>query len=279
VKSLHDLLDAAAAANRAVLLCSDHGHVPSDRFESAGAMETGARWRPWHEPQAPIAEHEVGLRAGDGVWAPRGKHGIVLISDDAHRYGGGGGSGEHGGASLAEVIAPCLLIGNSDTPGATDDRGQAVRPARAPSWWTFDLVAQPAVELSERRTRKPRAAAADRQLELVPAPVTPAPAVAPRPAVVSPLAGSRLLEARAPKAQDRERVIAAVEFLRARNGVADAAAFAADLGEFAARIQGLVSRMSEVLNVDGYTVIRFDHQSRQVHLDVAKLAQQFEIDL
>ena len=46
----------------------------------------------------------------------------------------------------------------------------------------------------------------------------------------SPLAGSELLAARAPKAADRERVVIAVEFLRARNGVADAAAFAAELG-------------------------------------------------
>ncbi len=274
VKSLRDLLDKAAEAGRAVLLCSDHGHVPVDRLEAAGPMQEGARWRAWERPDEPLAPHEVGLRAGDGVWAPRGKHGVVLIADDAHRYGGGASSGEHGGGSLAEVVAPFLFIGNADTSGAADDKGQAVRPARAPAWWNFDLIAGTTMmEPAERRTRKPKSTPAQLTLGVV----APAPEPARKPLVVSPLAASAMLEARAAKPQDRERVVAAVEFLRARNGVADAGAFAAELGEFAARVSGLVSRLSEVLNVDGYRVLWFDRQTRQVHLDVVKLAQQFEI--
>jgi hypothetical protein len=100
-----------------------------------------------------------------------------------------------------------------------------------------------------------------------------------RPSVASPLAASPLLTARVAAAAERERIVAAVEFLRSRNGVADAAAFAAELGEFAARVSGLVSRLQEVLNVDGYQVLRYDRQNKQVHLDVDKLAQQFELTL
>lgn len=280
VKSLRDLLDCAMEAGRAVLLCSDHGHVPADRLTSSGAMQDGARWRAWTSPDEVIEPHEVALRAGDGVWAPRGAHGVVLLGDDAHRYGGGAASGEHGGASLAEVVAPCLFIGNADTPGASDDRGQAVRPARAPAWWNFDVVGGPGiVEPAERRAKRPKQP--ERQLPLLTGfPTPPPPVEAPRKQpVTSPLTDSDLLKARAPKQADRERVIAAVEFLRARNGVADAAAFAAELGEFAARVSGLVSRLQEVLNVDGYQVLRFERQTKQVHLDVEKLAQQFEIAL
>ncbi len=283
VKSLRDLLDAAARSGRAVLLCSDHGHVPSDRLQASGAMQDGgARWRPWKSPDEPIAEHEVALKAGEGVWAPRGAHGVVLLSDDGHRYGGGAGSGEHGGASLAEAIAPCLFIGNADVPGAVDDRGQAVRPARAPSWWHFHLDASPLLEdtaVERRMARKPRPS---NQLPLTAVGAPPAPepvAPAPRKPVESPLSGSPLLEARASRAADRERAVLAVELLRARNGVMDAAALATELGEFAARVNGLVSRLQEVLNVDGYQILRYDRVNKQVHLDVQKLAQQFEIEL
>lgn len=285
VKSLRDLLDRAAEVGRAVLLCSDHGHVPAERFVSVGAVQDGARWRAWRTPDEVLAPHEVALRAGDGVWAPRGAHGVVLLGDDTARYGGGAGSGEHGGGSLAEVVAPCLFIGNSDTAGAEDDRGQAVRPARAPAWWHFDVLGErpPEVEPVEARPGRRKRPASDKQLALAgvtPPPVAPPPAPdASRRAIESPLTGSPLLAARAPRAADRDRVIQAVEFLRARHGVADAAAFATELGEFAARVGGLVTRLQEVLNVDGYQVLRYDRQHRQVHLDVDKLAQQFELDV
>jgi hypothetical protein len=95
----------------------------------------------------------------------------------------------------------------------------------------------------------------------------------------SPLADSAVLAARAPKAALRTRVIAAVDFLLARNGVATADAFAAAMGSHRSRVDGLVSVLSEVLNVDGYQVIAFDRRERQVHLDRDKLAQQFEVDL
>jgi hypothetical protein len=65
----------------------------------------------------------------------------------------------------------------------------------------------------------------------------------------------------------------------AASGVASAAAFAGELGEFASRVGGVVARLQEILNVDGYQVLRFDRQHQQVHLDLEKLAQQFDIQL
>ena len=55
------------------------------------------------------------------------------------------------------------------------------------------------------------------------------------------------------------------------------AAFATELGEFVSRVQGVVSLLQEILNVDGYQVLRYDRQGQQVHLDLEKLAQQFDI--
>lgn len=288
IKALRDLLDKATEAGRAVLLCSDHGHVPSDRMEGTGVpMREGARWRVWQSASDKLAEYEVGLPAGDGVWAPRGAHGVVLIADDAHRYGGGPGSGEHGGASLAEVVAPCVLIGCADVQAADDDDGQAVRPAVAPSWWFFDVgeagPAEPAVV--EDRPKKPRKGGkrppeAQEFLPTFTPPAPPPPAVAPPPAGVdSPLASSELFTARAPDPKARQQALRAVDFLRARKGVASAAAFASELGEFVARVGGVVARLQEILNVDGYQVLRFDRQGQQVILDLEKLAQQFDVSL
>lgn len=287
VKALRDLLDKATEAKRAVLLCSDHGHVPSDQLEGAGVpMREGARWRVWEKPTDPLAEYEIGIPAGDGVWAPRGAHGIVMIADDAHRYGGGTGSGEHGGASLAEVVAPCLLIGCADVPAAVDDAGQAVRPASAPSWWFFDVGEPEAAEAASddrpKKPRKPTKKPAELQ-QFLPTFVPPPP---PEPVVVvaatakaSPLESSELFLARTSDARTRAQALRAVEFLRARRGVAGSAAFAAELGEFAARVQGVVAKLQEILNVDGYQVLRYDRQNQQVLLDLEKLAQQFDVEL
>ncbi len=282
LKALRDLLDKATEAERAVLLCSDHGHVPSDRLETTGVpMREGARWRVWQNASDPIAEYEVGLAASEGVWAPRGAHGVVMIADDAHRYGGGTGSGEHGGASLAEVIAPCLLLGCADLPAAIGDSGQAVRAVSPPSWWFFDVGEDGPDFVEDSAPKKPRRTIKrpTPTNQVVMPLAQPQPAVAP-PVVVaveSLLATSALLLARVPDAKSREQVVRAVEFLRARKGVASAAAFAAELGEFVARVGGVVAKLQEILNVDGYQVLRFDRPGQQVHLDLEKLAQQFDV--
>jgi hypothetical protein len=56
-------------------------------------------------------------------------------------------------------------------------------------------------------------------------------------------------------------------------------AFAAAMGVLTFRVGGLISKLQEVLNLDGYEVIRYDAAARQVHLDRAKLAQLFEVTL
>lgn len=54
-------------------------------------------------------------------------------------------------------------------------------------------------------------------------------------------------------------------------------AFAAALGLRSFRVNGYVSAFSEILNIDGYEVLRLDHSSKQIHLDREKLAQLFEV--
>jgi hypothetical protein len=164
-----------------------------------------------------------------------------------------------------------------------------VRPALAPSWWFYEVGDPAAAEVPvEDRRKKPRRGNGKRPpvaQELLPMftpPAAPATPAAPAPAAAateSPLARSELFAARAPDPKLREQALRAVDFLRARRGVASAAAFASELGAFEARVGGVVARLQEVLNLDGYQVLRFDRQGQQVILDLEKLAQQFDVTL
>lgn len=277
IASMADLLNKARESGRAVLFCSDHGHVPSDRLQGRSMGDGGARWRPLLDPNEVVAEDEVVLK-GKNVWCPKGAHGVVLLADDTGRYGPVSGSGEHGGASLAEVVTPCLLIGSEDTVGvsADDDPGQAVRGALVPSWWYFDVAPKVVHAAPEPKPtgRKPKPKN-EKQLVL--------PTIAPEPSPVveaaeSAFAKSEILAARAPKAESRKEAVKAVDFLMQRNGVVSRQAFAAQMGVVARRVPGLVAKLQELLNLDGYEVLRFSSESKQVELDVGKLRMLFELD-
>lgn len=291
VWSLPDLLDKAREAGRAVLLASDHGHVPADLLaplSGTSGQGGGARWRPWSSADEPLREGEVGFEARPGVWAPRGAHGVVLLGDDTVRYGAAAHAGEHGGATLAEVVAPCLLIGCDDVAAAAaeTDRALLVRSAYVPSWWHFEVRDVPEAPPAPAEIVRPKKTD-ERQLAL-PIAEEPRPAAessrpkprAPRPsAEESAFARSEMLQARAPSAALRKQVVQAVDFLLERGGVASDEAFAAGMGELYFRVGGLVSRLQEVLNVDGYQVLRHDASARHVYLDREKLCQQFEVKL
>ncbi len=297
IGSLPQLLDAAREAGRAVLLASDHGHVPGDLLASKGNfVGAGARWRPWTEASDPVSDDEVGFH-GTGVWAPKGAHGVVLLADDRTRYGGGTHAGEHGGASLAEVVAPCLLIAPDDGRHV-HDADQKVMPLLEPSWWHLDVEravdASPVADplLPRKPPKKPKGPPKE-QLPLgglapAPAETAPPPAAPPprRPAsgsmrsvAPSPLEKNELLAARCPSAEERRRVIAAVQYLVERRDNAHLDAFCAALGEPAWRATGLIRKLQEVLNVDGYEAITHDLRAKQVVLQRAVLEAQFGVKL
>jgi hypothetical protein len=103
----------------------------------------------------------------------------------------------------------------------------------------------------------------------------------PKPAAAeeSAFARSAMLAAAAPAAPLRKQTVQAVELLLSRGGVASEDAFAVGMGVSKYRVGGLVSRLQEVLNVDGYQVLRHDTTAHQVYLDREKLNQQFEVKL
>ena len=282
IASLPDLLDKAQQHGRSILLSSDHGHVSADRLarvESSGTGQ-GARWRTWTSPDAPLLDQEVGF-SGPRVFTPAGAHGVVLLADDASAYVTGH-AGEHGGASLAEVVAPCLLIGCADNPDPTrNDPGLDVRAAIVPRWWYFevdDVVVDdtPVAVPKPKKPEKPQA-----QISLLPEPPTPPPPPKPAPqlslAPKTTFITSAVLKARLKAPADRSNVAEAVDLLLSRQCVMSAEAFAAAMRELPFRVPGLIAKLQEVLNLDGYEVLRFDPAARQVHLDRNKLIQLFEV--
>ncbi len=282
IRSLPELLDRAREAGRTVLFASDHGHVPADRLVSRGSpKDAGARYRPWISAKEPLQPFEVGFR-GETVCSPKGAHGVVLLADDASRYGGAAHAGEHGGATLAEVVAPCLLIGCEDLGAAAgDDRSLQVGSAYVPPWWYFEVRPAAVVpDAAPAAPLRPKKAVPEAQMVLP----TLAPAVAASPAPVpvaraSAFATSAVLASLEKTANDRKQIIGAVDFLLERQGVASETALAGALGVAVWRMGGVVAKLGEILNIDGYQVIRHDAAAKTIHLDREKLAQQFEVKL
>lgn len=316
IRPLRALFDAARAAGRAVLLCSDHGHVSGQRLRYAGQVGASSRWRPLTGDA--IREFEVEIPSPPG-WRPDDPQarGVVLIKDDCNAYHGQPHHGEHGGATLAEVVTPTLLLGTPEFEqgelGA--DPMLAVMPMSPPAWW-LDEVREPegrkaAVEAeAERRVAK-------LQPESKPEAQLPLAVLAPTPSadtlelqrqakaeadarlaeteakfeakgkkypyiseptkkLLDKLENNPLFQARAPNPVRQEAVLAALEYLLELQDRAPGDAFAARMGsKLKNRAPGLVSDLSQVLNVDGYDVLRYEPSSKQVLVDRELLIQCF----
>lgn len=288
IKSLHGFLDAAQEAGRYVLLASDHGHVPADRLETLSSPpEAGARYRRWPGPADPVQSDELAF-SGIGVYARKEMQGAVLLTTDSKRYGGAAHAGEHGGATLAEVVAPCILLGWDEPGMETRPADLRTAPLFVPDWWHFMLPAStPAGKgMGSKAPAQPKRTSSSSQLKLGLGEAQrsePVPPPATEPAEEHPalraLVDCEMLKARQSKKADRIKTATAVVFLLCRDGTVSAEVFAKHLNEPLYRVEGAVSKLTEVLNVDGYEVLRFNRQSRQVILDKAKLEQQFEVTL
>lgn len=281
IGALRDLLEAAREAGRAVLLASDHGHVPGDRLTEfvAGSKDGGARWRPWLGPNDKVADYELAL-PGQHAWTPKGAQGVVGLIDDTRSYRPQQHAGEHGGASLAELIAPAVFIGwDGMTDGLAAHRDPALQlcAENKPAWWTFDVVLseEERAAPASRKPRKPKVVVQD-QLTLIAAPSPPPQVPSSIRDKVAELRKSSVLQKLAATEERREEVLRAVQALLERRGVASQDAFAAAMGKPRFRVPGLVSTLSEILNVDGTPVLRYDPVAQQVHLNEAQLWQSFE---
>lgn len=317
IAPLRDLLDAALAAGRAVLFTSDHGNVSGQRFAFSGVQSEGKPRYRMKKASGSIAAFEIEVPVAHaylpGVDAARG---VVMISDDAHSYKGGSSYGEHGGASMAEVIVPTVLLGNEKlAKDAAEDPELTLRPVKIPSWWYLDIretkgrkesvdkglaaeakkaelkaepVAPPQLVIRETATFDEVSAEAQRRAKVeqeVDMRDVQGKGKGRRGAVVSEqtkqlldaLEKAPLFQAKAGVGPRREELLVCLEYLLERNGQAGDEAFAIQAGKHRTRAAGLVATLSNILNVDGYEVLRHDTKSRLVLLDEGLLRGLFGV--
>jgi hypothetical protein len=286
IKPLRDLLNAAAETDRAVLLVSDHGHVPGDVLVSRGQTpDNHARWRALNQGD-PVADYEVALPP-QRTWHPKNTAGVAAIWDDTACFGTPT-YGEHGGLSLGEVVAPLVLIAPEKLWEADGTRDEGLRLTQfpEPDWWRLALPQIPSTKTVEPEPAK--APKPQPQLALpIPDATPPAPtkraSVKPPaptlPALIEQLKKSAGFKAHI-KGRPQERIDTALRVLAVLVAAGDripVAELARAIGIPTFQVAGIVAQASEILNADQYAILTHDRAGQQVVLDRAKLLQVFEL--
>jgi PglZ domain len=300
VRHLLPLLDRARYAGRVVILTADHGHVVERRQGTQRSYPeiSSGRSRPAIPP------------AGDGEVLVTGQrvllhdHQAVLAVDDQLRYGPLK-AGYHGGAAAAEVVVPVVALVAGAVP---EDSGLRLAPPQQPSWWTGPIelqAAPPAV------AELPAAPAADGRLRSRPGEATPtlfdlpdgddlsAQGASDLPgqpgatvAVVSPRSAAATIAAAvvASAAYASQKKIAGrlsvtdEQMRRLTEALLAAPAYrlsptqaATALDVAPALLRGAILQAQQLLNVEGYAVLRVDSDGATVLLDEPLLREQFGV--
>jgi hypothetical protein len=273
-------LSAAREAARAVVLLSDHGHVPERTQTQRVAKGSGVGDR--HRPaggDAPDAG-EV-LAEGRRVLVSEGR--VILAADPNIRYTAASKPGYHGGASPEELVAPIAVITAFDTvlDGLVDQESDE------PAWWrqevpSDDAVGPVAVAPPSRHPPGRSTAVSAQQTifdELEPElPITRSPA---EPAWVHALLASEVFtrgrERAGRGAPSEDRVRALLSALGRHDGRLSPAALAVAAEVPAGRLDGLLAALRPLINVDGYPILTVDRDAELVELRIADLRRQFGI--
>ncbi|MFV2009374.1 MULTISPECIES: BREX-2 system phosphatase PglZ [unclassified Micromonospora] len=307
VPAVRDLL--AVARHRVVVIVSDHGHVV-DRGPEAVTLPGGDgqnnRWRPvtssTTDSTADSSGDSASDRLGDGETVVTGRRvllgggTVVLPWREELRYGPRK-AGYHGGAAPAEAVIPLLMFTAGNEESVPDWQPA---PVASPDWWREPVssTAQPGTGgggggrsgTGGRRAGKGGQSAkpvqteqlfdvpADPQQPTAAAPPVAAPADADRALIDRLLASERYAQRRNPRTPlDDDRVAALLRVLLAGNGRAGLETLAAQAGVPAHRIQGTVTALRRLLQVEGYPVLTIDADGQTVVLDRPLLVEQFDL--
>jgi hypothetical protein len=284
IKPLLPLLEAASVADRAVLLVADHGHVLRAREATPSPHEgIGKRWRALGEGESPAAG-EIAV-TGERQWRPRGRAKVAMLVRETAAYSASGSAGEHGGASLAEVIAPAVLVAHQEllrrieASEGVEDPALAVRAFPRPAWWDLAVPGR----RNEPKAAPPRAASPapaqpkTKQLEipLLAAPTgvaarEPIPTSTSAAAVREALGRSKLFqELASTRGKPKPALFERIAILLDAGGVLVDDRFAEAAGLLRRQTAGALAELGEWLNVDTCQVAYYSHASREARLDVA----------
>ncbi len=283
VTYLLPVLDEARRAGRPVILTADHGHVLDRGEDAARVTAESARYRTGTPGPGEIAVRGPRVIVGEGE--------VVAAVDEKIHYTPRR-AGYHGGASLAEVVVPVVILLPSDgllPPGwyAYDAAGHA------PAWWDAPTsrAARPSVpgpallpgqgaKAPQARRRRPAAVAPDgdalfdvTEAGPAPRPQPQAPLTLGGQVVASPrMASQRQVVPRAPAEADVAALIDALARAGGRLTLAEAAAVT---GQPAVRMSRYLAQVARLLNVDSYAVLNHSEADRIVELSLPLLRQQF----
>lgn len=288
---MRELLAAAKGYGRPVLLAADHGHVLERGVNPGPARTSGAESSRWR----------TGSGAEDGeitLSGPRVLEGggtIVAPWREDIRYTPRK-DGYHGGASLAEVTVPLLVLVPALDVLPT---GWEVLPTEGatPSWWVQSRVPEgtwpePVTIPVPAPVAKPRTAR--KQAEQVgeglftPAEVERAPSKSqppPAPTTLGALVvASDVYAAQAEyvrRKPDRPVVAAVVDALAEAGETMSPAALAAAVSasdRVRRNMDGFIAILQRLLNVEGYPVLGLIDAGHTVRLDVHLLRTQFQLE-
>jgi hypothetical protein len=275
---LRELLDAALQGDRAIVLTSDHGHVlGASRYVQGSG---GERYR--LVDGRPPQDGEVEL-SGDRVLAGEGH--IVAAADGEIRYYAAAKRGHHGGATPAEMLCPLHVL----LPASKELEGWRPVPVAAPAWWD-PVAAAVAAGVGEG---VPEGAPRSPAPELAAPPDSPQPGLFDEPSPVAVgrhgaedwiralLASPRLDAQRrlaGRTAADNDTLATVLRVLVAAGGTAPGRVLEVALDASPMRLRGTLNGVRSLLDVEGYAVLRVETDGT-AHLDVRRLAEQFEIEI
>ncbi|MCB0954592.1 MAG: BREX-2 system phosphatase PglZ [Acidimicrobiaceae bacterium] len=275
------ILDAAAEANRVVVLTADHGHVlHGEGAASRPHTDGGERWRRATGAVQPDEIEVHGPRVLKGGTA-------VLAVDDRLRYGGFK-YGYHGGASLHEVAVPVTVLAR------VLPEGWERRPLLPPAWWAgsgndVPATAQPPLPSPPKVVRRPTTVGQSElfepaDVESPSAPTTPAISSTPHDGqqgwlgglFASPTFQGQRHRVRLPRPMDDDRVGRYLTAVAAQGGTIELPALAARLGEPADQLRMALTLVQRLVNIDGAEILAV-RAGTTVELNVELLRQQFEV--
>ncbi|WP_196217299.1 BREX-2 system phosphatase PglZ [Cellulosimicrobium composti] len=275
---LRALLVQAAGAGRTVILTADHGHVVERSTEALSVPGASARWRP--VGSGPVADGEV-LVEGPRVLTDDGRA-VMLWREDAHygpRY-----PGYHGGASLAEITVPVIVLRPAHLTSAVAP-GWIPAPPQAPGWWnepTRSAVPLAAAKPMKQKKRAKRVdisePTGDGLFDVV---ITDTPDAAGTGDLADAVLASDVYAVQKQRAGRRaasdEQVAGVLRALIEKGGRAHRETIARVLGVPSVTVDPALVAIKRVLNVDAYGVLEVVDGGEWVRLDEPTLREQFGV--
>lgn len=289
IRHFKALLAAAANAGRTVILTADHGHVVERRGRYESALESDS---------ARSRSAEAGP-AGPGEVLVHGRRVLtgsaVLAVDELLRYKRRA-EGYHGGASLAEIAVPLIVL--QPRPAGFDDDawdaelpdGWVFVPSAEPLWWSqrqgdAQGAAGGAMGVSQAPTgrglpgrKSPKAQPQGPDLFESYEEPEPARDGAGRSTGAAVVGSERYQEQKglAPRALPEATAVAAlIDALLAAGGRLPDSALTRVLAVAPVRLPRVLAVIEQVLNVDGYPILH--HEDGFLTIDRKLLADQFEV--